>query len=888
MIMSKRLLSILLFLIGIVQGTIAQEKEPYAVLSDDGKTVTFYYDTQKASRSGVVEINNSHVDTWKGESNAYGTAVEAHFDASFAAYRPTSTAYWFDECRQLVSITDMENLKTENVTDMGYMFCACSSLMSLDLGNFNTANVTDMTALFCLCTNLKTVNLSSFNTVNVKNMYYMFSDCSSLTSLDLSNFNTVNVTNMGRMFCACSSLASLDLSSFNTANVTDMSFMFTNCYSLASLNVSNFNTANVTSMCNMFTCCYSLTSLDLSHFNTANVTSMSDMFGVCRSLKNLDVSGFNTANVTNIGYMFRACSSLETIYADESKWSTVSVTNGNDMFNGCTSLEGGNGTMYDASHVDIEYARIDKEGQPGYFSVVGAPKPPIPRAYAVLSDEGKTVTFYYDMQKASRSGVVINYEAYGSTITTAVFDASFADYRPTSTAYWFYKCTNLTSITGINHLNTDNVTNMSCMFDDCSSLTSLDVSGFKTDNVTDMRYMFDGCSGLTSLDLSNFNTSNVTDMSGMFSWCPSLTTLDVSNFNTANVTDMSGMFSVCSGLTTLDVSNFNTANVTDMGGMFAGCRSLTSLDVSGFNTANVTDMGSMFSGCSSLTTLDLSNFNTGNVTNMNCMFVSCSSLTTLDLSSFNTEKVTSMEEMFECSSLTTIYCNDAWSVTNAYMFYDCTNLKGDDGTAWSSSAIDVSYAHPNAGGYFTKKGLETTYVAERNSYWRSYYTETRNVKADENTTVYVATLSGDQIVLTEIEDKIVPAGQAVVLKSTVSRPVLYTAGSEGTGDYSGNALRGTQRDLPVSEVSGTVYTLANGSSGLGFYKFNGTTLKGERGYLAVDGAAARSFFSVDDTTGISLPAADDKPETMYDLQGRRVEKTGKGIYIVNGKKIAKP
>ena len=90
-------------------------------------------------------------------------------------------------------------------------------------------------------------------------------------------------------------------------------------------------------------------------------------------------------------------------------------------------------------------------------------------------------------------------------------------------------------------------------------------------------------------------------------------------------------------------------------------------------------------------------------------------------------------------------------------------------------------------------------------------------------------------------------------------------------------------------MSGTVYTLANGSSGLGFYKFNGTTLKGERGYLAVEGAAVtRSFFSVDNTTGISLPTADDKPETMYDLQGRRVEKTGKGIYIVNGKKIAKP
>jgi hypothetical protein len=38
------------------------------------------------------------------------------------------------------------------------------------------------------------------------------------------------------------------------------------------------------------------------------------------------------------------------------------------MFFGCTSLVGGNGTVYDANHIDVEYARIDKPGQPGYFT----------------------------------------------------------------------------------------------------------------------------------------------------------------------------------------------------------------------------------------------------------------------------------------------------------------------------------------------------------------------------------------------------------------------------------------------------------------------------------------------------------------------------------------
>ena len=75
---------------------------------------------------------------------------------------------------------------------------------------------------------------------------------------------------------------------------------------------------------------------------------------------------------------------------------------------------------------------------------------------------------------------------------------------------------NIKSIKKFKGLDTSNVTNMSNMFSDCRSLTSLDLSSFNTSKVTDMRYMFYGCSKLTSLDLSSFNTSNVTNMGSMF------------------------------------------------------------------------------------------------------------------------------------------------------------------------------------------------------------------------------------------------------------------------------------------------------------------------------------------------------------------------------------
>ena len=243
------------------------------------------------------------------------------------------------------------------------------------------------------------------------------------------------------------------------------------------------------------------------------------------------------------------------------------------------------------------------------------------KAYVSRSANGTTLTFYYDDQRATRTGTTWGIEetkkelgdsfpAWAGTNHVAdrltarvVFDASFRDFRPTTTARWFHNYRALHQIEGLEYLNTSEVKDMSGMFSDCSGLTSLDVSHFNTQNVTAMNDMFLGCSGLTSLDVKNFNTQNVTNMGGMFSYCSGLTSLDLKNFNTKNVTNMYGMFRGCSVLTSLDLSHFNTRNVTDMGVMFSDCSGLTYLDLLHFNTKNVTNMYGMFSGCSALTTI---------------------------------------------------------------------------------------------------------------------------------------------------------------------------------------------------------------------------------------------------------------------------------------------
>ena len=100
---------------------------------------------------------------------------------------------------------------------------------------------------------------------------------------------------------------------------------------------------------------------------------------------------------------------------------------------------------------------------------------------------------------------------------------------------------------------------------------------FDTSAVTNMSYMFDNCSNLTTLDLSNFNTSSVTSMGFMFYNCQRLKSLDVTNFNTSSVTRMDRMFSECRSIASLDVSNFDTSAVTDISDMFLRCNSLTSI-----------------------------------------------------------------------------------------------------------------------------------------------------------------------------------------------------------------------------------------------------------------------------------------------------------------------
>ena len=482
----------------------AAAAEAYANYTPSDKTLTFYYDNYRSSRTGVTYDLNTGDNRpdwiYDGTNNNVTKVV---FTRLFDYARPTTTCYWF---------FDMPNLQT-------------------------------------------IVGMKEYlNTSEVTNMAFMFGYCSNLTSLDLSSFDTSWVTNMSSLFYYCSGLTSLDLSSFDTSKVTDMSSMFSNCSGL--------------------------TSLDLTSFDTSKVTDMKNMFFDCQNLR--------------------------TIYAG-SGWSTAAVTSSLMMFYNCTSLVGGQGTAYDYIHYNKDYAHLDGgPSDPGYFTACT-------EAYACYTPDNTTLTFYYDNQRFSRPGTTydlnMGYNEPGwyidesnANVTQVVFDPSFADARPTTTYLWFGNMTHLESITGINYLNTSEVTNMCSMFYGCTELSGLDVTRFNTSQVTDMSYMFGFCWNLESLYLSNFRTSRVTDMYCMFFNCNNLRIIYVRNgWSTEAVTNSENMFKNCTSLvggqgTTYDANHVDKAYAhidggTSNPGYFTDkIGGYTRGDVNGDGSVNISDV----------------------------------------------------------------------------------------------------------------------------------------------------------------------------------------------------------------------------------------------------------------------------------------------------------
>lgn len=504
----------------------------------------------------------------------------------------------------------------------------------------------------------------------------------------------------------------------NTEEVTDMSGMFANCYDLKVIDVSKFKTDKVESMVSMFNGCASLKKLDLSIWNTPNVEDMGAMFASCEDLTWLDLQSFNTGKVENMNYMFSYCYELTTIFCLDD-WNTANVTNSEKMFYGCSSLVGEKGTEYDSENVDVQMAHLDEDGNAGYFSKT---KPAT--VYGVLDFYTNTLTIRYDDQMDANNGAR-PCDWYNDPIcwvvNKVVFDESLLDATITNTEDWFVNFINLQTVEGTENLYMGDVKEMSFMFANCSSLTSLDLSAWDVSNAEQMTGMFAQCEDLVTLDITGWNPIYVSEMDHMFHGCKSLKTIICKNdwlHNTqVEPEDLvsEDMFAGCieleggAGTTFKDFNDHldifyarpdrgetehgfftyapeepelygvytdeNTQLIIYFDKNFADRKGVnewwydsayetvtTAIFDESVKDAKPSSTRLWFSDFEALTTIEhLDWLDVSEVADMSYMFAFCESLETLDLTTFNIANVYDYRNMFEnCSKLKTIYTKGGW------------------------------------------------------------------------------------------------------------------------------------------------------------------------------------------------------------------------------------
>ena len=925
-LLQRRCALSLLLMLMLLQPVMAQTQDPimYARLNRETQTLTLYYDTKIDYWLDRLIVDNQSLWLDGSERKKIKTVV---FDESFKHARPKSCDQWFYLFEGLTKIEHLDYLNTSEVENMGSMFSNCTSLETLDLSSFNTEKVTNMSDMFVGSTNLRTINLpkgfigsnvtdlngmfrgcaslteldlSGSNAEKVKDMYKMFYGCVALSNLNLSGFKTGSLTDMRYLFSSCQSLESLDLSGFNTENVTSMESMFSQCSSLRSLDLSSFNTSKVIDMHLMFYKCTNLESIDLSSFDTENLQQMANMFYSCTKLEKLDLSSFATPNMTSMLSAFQYCKNLKTIYVT-SAFTTDKVTEGPYAFAGCVNLPN-----YNPDKTGVEMAHT---GAGGYLTAATA-------SWVRWDAPTGTLSFHRSATKPAGDNILDlgygnypNWDTHAAEIKKVVFKAGFRDETHTTCSKWFSGCTNLTSIEGIENLNTSNVKNMNEMFAQCSNLETLDLSHFNTEKVGNMSNMFNGCTKLHDLNISSFNTENVTNMYGMFYGCSSLETLDLSHFNTRNVRKdgMNYMFNGCSSLSYLDVSNFTTDKPSmQLDGLFQGCSSLQTLDLSSFDISGAGSVNYLFDGCSALQTIYVSDlFKIKYGVKSSNMFRDCHLLK--GAISFEPTKKDETYANYKSGYLTKkvgTNGNEIIGATGYPLTIDALPL--DDSKAYElSEDCDVN---------------DASYERQVKSEWATLCLPYTIHPSSENNTCYFYTLKSvgtESVELMRVEEGVIEAGQPVVVRKknaeqTSFRVVSGTASpdekakavkepkTEENGQQnaaSGPRLIGTFAPI---ELKDDCYFIAKDQFRLvSDYKpaANGVKIAAYRAYIQPDatqeGRSAQLTIGVDEGTN-QVDAAtlvdllNDAEAEYYDVQGRRIPQLQRGINIVKvGSKVMK-
>lgn len=360
------------------------------------------------------------------------------------------------------------------------------------------------------------------------------------------------------------------VSSFGSMSNTSLGYAFFEAVNLNS--VPSILPTGITSLSTCFRAS-NINDPNISRWDVSNVTNMNQTFFQATSF-NQPLSGWNTSKVTNMQNMFNACTAFQGQGLEN--WNVSGVTVMSDMFSNCINFNANLGSW------DVR-------------SLTTAPT----MFNGAVQFIGSGLSNWQPRLAGTAQNMFVSCTRFGSGISL-----------------------------NLSNWNVTGVTSFLGMFNGCSSLTNLTISGwrgangcshqsqfqnanisgsylpnwtFSSGNVCNS--MFNGCNMTNVSGLETWNTSGITSMNSMFLDAPTFN-LNIGSWNTSNVTDMSSMFSrntiVVSGFNngnSPSISGWNTSKVTNMSYMFANNRAFNQ-PIGSWDVSKVTNMLSIFQNAS--------------------------------------------------------------------------------------------------------------------------------------------------------------------------------------------------------------------------------------------------------------------------------------------------
>lgn len=627
-------------------------------------------------------------------TRAFKSSGITSFNMDFAMPLVTNVSEMFSQGTR-ITIVNFNN-DMSGVLNMSYMLWECPKLVEINLSNKDLSSVTDISFFATSALLLKTIDMTNLNLSSAITMSNFAQGCSRLNSFITSGINTSALQNMSYLLSGCSTITTVDFGEFDTANLTDISYAMDSCVKLIPSNLDTINVTSLLNGTNMMRNCnvYQITQYDdlLEAWSLQTVLAdvvihFGDVQYNAKFEKSVLTETPNDWIITDGGPVpdHDFVTTWVTTTTDQEIAFPLQLNNGSghDYVYDFT-VDWGDGSAIET--ITAYQARVTHTySGTGTYSVRMSG---ICERLYFWNDAGKaalrSVDNFGTMQWYNPNGMFATcYNLESFTVGTS--DMS----NITDLSSWLTSLNVLASI-DINGLTTGTLTSIYSMFRDNSLLTSISgLDVLDTSSVTNAAGVFRGCAKLTSLNLASFDFSSVEDMSLMFENMYDLITIILPDMsNSSGLTTVYNLFNACVDLTGVDFGNADFSALTNLSGVFNSCSVITSIDFSGITGGSPTTWLRSFEACYDLPSIDLSKFNFGDVTDCAYTFKNCYDLANVTLHSTNSpdmSSLTSAVEMFRATYIpsTSMFNNVTFGSATVgpsfhSMFYSCQQLTTPD------------------------------------------------------------------------------------------------------------------------------------------------------------------------------------------------------------------